>query len=60
MRVYSAEADTRSLPMTSARELDLGTARFTLTLSPEKHRGFSGEGALLGLLADPMRRPMPT
>ncbi len=24
-----------------------------LTLSPEKWRGFSGEGALLGLLADP-------
>ena len=39
--------------MPSAWELDLGTARFTLTLSPEKHRGFSGEGALLGLLADP-------
>ena len=33
-------------------ELDLNTARFTLTLSPEKHRGFSGEGALLGRLAD--------
>ena len=30
----------------------MGTARFTLTLSPEKYRGFSGEGALLGLLAD--------
>lgn len=27
--------------------------RFTLTLSPEKYRGFSGEGALLRLLADP-------
>ena len=53
LKVYSAEADTRSLPMPSAWELDLGTARFTLTLSPEKHRGFSGEGALLGLLADP-------
>ena len=36
----------------SAWELDLGSARFTLTLSPEKYRGFSGEGALLGLLAD--------
>jgi hypothetical protein len=37
--------------MPSAWELDLGTARFTLTLSPEKYRGFSGEGALLGSLA---------
>jgi hypothetical protein len=36
----------------SAWELDLGSARFTLTLSPEKYRGFSGEGALLELLAD--------
>jgi hypothetical protein len=52
LRVYSAEADTRSEPMPSAWELDLGTARFTLTLSPEKYRGFSGEGALLELLAD--------
>jgi hypothetical protein len=53
MRVYSAQADARSLPMPSAWELDLGAARFTLTLSPEHYRGFSGEGALLGLLADP-------
>ena len=51
LRVYSAEADTRSEPMPSAWELDLGTARFTLTLSQEKYRGFSGEGALLGSLA---------
>jgi hypothetical protein len=52
LRVYSAQADARSLPMPSAWELDLGTARFTLTLSPEHYRGFTGEGALLGLLAD--------
>jgi hypothetical protein len=52
LRIYSAPADARPLPMPSAWELDLGTARFTLTLSPEKWRGFSGEGALLGLLAD--------
>lgn len=39
----------------SAWELTLGGtgARFTLTLSPEKYRGFSGEGALLGALAAP-------
>jgi len=50
--VYAPPVGTRSLPVPSAWELDLGTARFTLTLSPEKYRGFSGEGALLGLLAD--------
>jgi hypothetical protein len=44
--------DAQSLPVPSAWELDLGTARFTLTLSPEHSRGFSGEGALLGSLAD--------
>ena len=40
-------------PAPSAWELTLGAAgaRFTLTLSPEKYRGFSGEGALLGALA---------
>ena len=53
LRVYSAEADIGSLPMPSAWQLDLGTARFTLTVSPERYRGFSGEGALLGLLAEP-------
>jgi len=52
LRVYAPPVGTRSLPVPSAWELDLGTARFTLTLSPEKYRGFSGEGALLGLLAD--------
>jgi SWIM zinc finger len=52
LRVYGPPVDARSLPEPSAWELDLGKARFTLTLSPEKYRGFSGEGALLGLLAD--------
>jgi SWIM zinc finger len=52
LRVYGPPVGARSLPVPSAWELDLGTARFTLTLSPEKYRGFSGEGALLGLLAD--------
>jgi hypothetical protein len=52
LRVYGPRAGATSLPMPSAWELDLGTARFTLILSPEKYRGFSGEGALLGLLAD--------
>jgi hypothetical protein len=52
LRVYSLTVDAQSLPVPSAWELDLGTARFTLTLSPEHSRGFSGEGALLGSLAD--------
>jgi hypothetical protein len=52
LRVYSPAVDAQSLPVPSAWELDLGTARFTLTLSPEHSRGFSGEGALLGSLAD--------
>jgi SWIM zinc finger len=44
-----------ALPAASAWELTLGGtgARLTLTLSPEKYRGFSGEGALLGALAVP-------
>ena len=52
LRVYAPPAGTASLPAPSAWELDLGTARVTLTLSPEKYRGFSGEGALLTLLGD--------
>ena len=52
LRVYSPVVDAKSLPVPSAWELDLGTARFTLTLSPEHSRGFSGEGSLLGALAD--------
>lgn len=52
LRVYSPAVDAQSLPVPSAWELDLGTARFTLTLSPENVRGFSGEGALLETLAD--------
>ena len=52
LRVYSPSVDAQSLPVPGAWELDLGTARFTLTLSPEHARGFSGEGALLGALAN--------
>jgi hypothetical protein len=51
LRVYAPPADAASLPAPSAWELAFGAARLTLTLSPEKHRGFSGEGALLGGLA---------
>ena len=52
LRVYSPAVDAQSLAAPSAWELDLGTARFTLTLSPGHSRGFSGEGALLGSPAD--------
>jgi len=52
LRVY-APSGSGTLPAPSAWELTLGSAgaRFTLTLSPERHRGFSGEGALLDALA---------
>jgi hypothetical protein len=52
LRVYGPAAVAGLTEAPSAWELDLGSARFTLTLSPEKYRGFSGEGALLDLLAD--------
>jgi hypothetical protein len=37
---------------TSGWELDLGTTRFHLVLSPDVWRGFSGEGQVLSKLAD--------
>jgi hypothetical protein len=52
LRVYGQDIDRDSTEAPSAWELDLGVARFTLTLSPENYRGFSGEGALLTQLAD--------
>ena len=52
LRVYGPVVDAGSPAVPSAWELDLGSARFTLTLSPEPYRGFSGEGSLLELLAD--------
>jgi len=53
LRAYGPEVGPGCQEAPSAWEVDLGAARFTLTLSPEKYRGFSGEGALLELLADP-------
>lgn len=52
LRAYGPAVSAGSLPVPSAWELDLGTTRLTLTLSPEHYRGFSGEGALLNLLGD--------
>jgi hypothetical protein len=46
MRIYSDEQN-----QASAWELVLDEARFTLTLSPEVSRGFSGEGQVLTALA---------
>lgn len=55
LRVYAdpGAPSEGSLPAASAWELTLGAAgaRFTLTLSPERNRGFSGEGALLSALS---------
>jgi len=52
LRAYGPSVSAGSLPVPSAWELDLGTARLTLTLSPEHYRGFSGEGAQLTWLGD--------
>jgi hypothetical protein len=51
LRAYAAEADAASLPMASAWVLGLPGARLTVALSPEKSRGFSGEGGVLPSLA---------
>jgi hypothetical protein len=54
MHVYASASGT------SAFELDFGSARFTLVLSPAAARGFSGEGQLLfwrsDVVQDPRRR----
>jgi hypothetical protein len=49
LRVY-APADSGNQPAASAWELTIGKARITFTISPEKYRGFTGEGALLSAL----------
>lgn len=51
MRAYGTEVGASSLPMASAWVLELPGARLTLALSPEKSRGFSGEGAVLHALS---------
>ncbi|WP_433061323.1 SWIM zinc finger family protein [Dactylosporangium sp. CS-033363] len=53
LRVYGPPAKPGSPPVPSAWEVHTPALRLTLTLSPEVHRGFSGEGAaLLSLAAD--------
>lgn len=51
LRAYGAETAAGALPQASAWVLELPGARVTLGLSPEKARGFSGEGAVLHLVA---------
>jgi SWIM zinc finger len=51
LRAYGPAADPDSLPMPSAWVLELPGARMTIGLSPEKSRGFSGEGSVLASLA---------
>ena len=48
----SAVIEKGSAPEASAWVLEMDGARFTLVLSPEKARGFSGEGSLLNQLTD--------
>ncbi|MFI9784373.1 SWIM zinc finger family protein [Kitasatospora sp. NPDC051984] len=50
LRIYGPPG-TPTAPTASAWELALPGGRITLTLSPDASRGFSGEGALLDLLA---------
>ncbi|PRY15326.1 SWIM zinc finger family protein [Kineococcus rhizosphaerae] len=50
VRVHSAPVTGRATA--SAWEVDLPGARYTLVLSPEPSRGFSGEGGVLEALAD--------
>lgn len=51
LRIYGIDAGTFDGPAASAWELVLQDARFTVVLSPEVSRGFSGEGGLLFDLA---------
>jgi len=51
LTAYGPPVDSASLPAPSAWVLDLPGARLTIALSPEKARGFSGEGAVLTGLA---------
>jgi hypothetical protein len=51
LRAYGPAVTAGSLPCSSAWEVDLPGMRLTLGLSPEAHRGFPGEGAVLEALA---------
>jgi hypothetical protein len=51
LTAYGPIVAAGSAPVSSCWRLDLPEMRFTLTLSPEGRRGFSGEGAVLAALA---------
>ena len=51
LTAYGPTVAADSAPVSSCWQLDLPGMRFTLTLSPETRRGFSGEGAVLAALA---------
>ncbi|GIF07972.1 SWIM zinc finger family protein [Actinoplanes siamensis] len=51
LRAYGPVVTAGSSPVASTWELAMPTLRLSLTLSPEPHRGFSGEGAVLESLA---------
>jgi len=51
LRVYGSDSPSEKAPTPSAWELQLEAARYTVVLSPELSRGFSGEGGLLFELA---------
>jgi hypothetical protein len=51
LTVYGPALTANAQPVSSCWALDLPGMRFTLTLSPQAARGFSGEGALLSALA---------
>ncbi|WP_127500597.1 SWIM zinc finger family protein [Actinoplanes solisilvae] len=51
LRVYGPAVAAGSGPVASTWELSSPAMRLSLTLSPEPHRGFSGEGAVLEALA---------
>ncbi|MCV9994018.1 SWIM zinc finger domain-containing protein [Paeniglutamicibacter sp. ZC-3] len=51
LRAYGPDIDADSLPAASCWVLDMPGARLSLTLSPGKSRGFSGEGGVLHRLS---------
>ncbi|RKR87768.1 SWIM zinc finger protein [Micromonospora pisi] len=51
LRAYGPRVAAGSGPVASTWELSTPTLRLSLTLSPQPHRGFSGEGAVLAALA---------
>jgi hypothetical protein len=51
LTVYGPALTPNAQPVSSCWALDLPGMRFTLTLSPQAARGFSGEGAVLAALA---------